>query len=212
MNGTGSGRNGLALGVIVFAGLAGFSVLVLEPLRSGRDEAMANFERMRVLAAESGAFAAKMPVLTSQQAEVKRSSESLTQRSRMARDMAGLMSAVQAIADKHTVQVERTLPRDIAASIPAPKADGALRPDAAVSVSIDATGTYAGLSAFVRDLQRGTGLTRLLSVRFTPEAQDADLVRASIVTAHFSFPKPAPAALSTIPGQTETTKTAEVTQ
>lgn len=195
-------RNGLAFGVIMFAALMGVSVLVVEPLTTGRSEAMAGFERIKRLAAESGEYAAKMPALTAERFGVKHALEDFARRGAVAKDLAGLTSSLQSIASKHSVELERTQPRDLTPSVPPPKSEGAIRPDAAVSISIDAVGTYSGLSAFMRDIQRETGLTRVMSVRFTPDAPDADRVRASIVTGHFSFPKDAPPDTAT--------KTAEV--
>ena len=195
-------RSLVAQSVICGVGVIGVSMGVLEPLNRANEDAMLRLEQAQRLAAHASEYALLAPAQAAESASVEKRLAEIAERSAPARDAAKLNAAIESLASKAGVAVQRTQPRaapDLAPSAPSgedAEASAPVTPDAALGFTIDAAGSFAGMARFVRALETDLGYTVVASVRLTPESERRDLIRASITTQHFAFslPKPAPGA------------------
>lgn len=186
-----SPRDLLAPCIIAGAAMLGFSLLVLGPTRSAHQELQATIERERSLAASAESFASQMPALSRAASASAAALRDIDTRSSPARDAASLTALIDRLASESHVIVLRTQPRDAMPALPAAKeGETAVRPQAAVAVSIDAAGEYEQVSSFIHRLQTQSGFARVPSVRLTPDDSNPGLVRASIASLHFAFSPP----------------------
>lgn len=196
-------RGLMAQVVIGGAVLAGISMGVLDPLRTAREDAMSQLEKAEMLARHAGEYAQRMPELSRERAEIEAKLSTMRERSEPARDAAALNARMEELAATAGVRLQRTQPREALSALskdpprattdPATSdqpATASVKPDAVLGFTIDATGSYAGMTRFIEGLERNLGYTRVDSVRIAPDSETEDRVRATISTVHFAFSMP----------------------
>ncbi len=181
--------------LIAGAALAGFSALVLGPLKARSEELRADMEQSRELSARAGEFAQRAPDIAHAEALALRELDAIRARGAVAADDAQLNALIQRMATESNVEIQRLQPREsapVASAKPAPEnaAETQINPTRAVTFSIDASGSYASLTRFVHELQTSTGFTKVSAIRLSSDSDHNDRVRASISTTHFCFPPP----------------------
>lgn len=170
-----SRRETVAIALVAGAACAGAWFGLVEP--AARSLAAQRDREAKLLAEVSTVEVAStdMALLVAAAEQARRESEALLDRSRIATDDLKLMRAINAIATRHGVRIERVQPSEAAApgrpqSAPAAEAEAANAAPSPVrwnarAMDVLATGTYAGVLAMLDDMRRELGFTALRDVR-----------------------------------------------
>lgn len=191
----GSPRQLVSLALICGAVLGGVSVGLVGPAKSERQTQQAEAEHDRALAARASEFAQQAPELARRESDVQRELARLRSRSAPVSDAANLNALIQSLGADAGIEIQKLQPREanVGGKQPDPGAESEpaeIAPTRALAFTIEATGSYAGMSRFLALVQSRTGFTRIGSARLSPDADTKDRVRAVITTTHLAFPEP----------------------
>lgn len=119
--------------------------------------------------------------------ELRRAASSLRELWAISADASVLYDAIDTIAQRYAITIERMEPRR---GVPARDArgEGEDRPVFnEIAYTIDLLGTYENVARFLRAVQSELGMARVDSVRITPalSTDDPAFIRASVTTTHY---------------------------
>lgn len=185
-----------AVCAIVLALCAGGSIMIVGPMRQRLADARAELESIQDVAARAGELLAGKPIVERDSARVEAEIASISGAGAALADPTALVSRLSDLARETGVDVNRVSPRMLDAE---KLLSGVLRPRAVVATTIQATGNFEAIGAFLAALERQEMLGGVQSVRLTPILGDAGSdLSATIELLHAAFTIPSQEELAAI--------------
>ena len=187
---TDSSRNQIgAHAAIAVAVIAGAQLLLVDPARQRASEAQAQTLSLQQTIAE--AAASPTPVSANdKRTEKLRLMQSNLDRANAMTDPAQLVASIQVLGTRASVQVDRIDPDKTYPREEMRKGDpgAATAPTQAVKLTIDASGSYASVARFVRDIETRPGYVRTEKIDVRPSMRPGDdSVSVTIQTSQLAF-------------------------
>lgn len=177
-----------AVWVIALTLCAGGAVMALGPIKQRLGEARVGLNEAQDIAARAGELTAGKPIMQIEQGKVRSAIETIEQAGAAVIDPAALVSRINTLASETGVIVDRVSPRRLDAS----KTDtGGVRPDAVVTTTVQATGNFQAMTAFIGGLESQPMIGGVQSVRLSPMlSHGTSELRATIEMTHAAFSMP----------------------
>lgn len=177
-----------AVCAIALALCAGGSIMLLGPIRQRLNDARAELESIQDVAARAGELLAGKPIVERDSARVESEITAISGAGAALADPTALVSRLSDLAREAGVDVNRVSPRMLDAE---KLLSGVLRPRVVVATTIQATGNFEAIGAFLAALERQDMLGGVQSVRLTPILGDAGShLSATIELLHAAFAVP----------------------
>lgn len=185
-----------AVWAIALAVCGGGSVMVLGPMKERLAMAQAELDAVQAVAARSGELMAGEPVIARASARVEHEIAAVEDAASGLSDPTALVSRLNDLARGAGVQVNRVSPRMLDAQ---KSSSGAIKPSALVATTIQASGNFPAITAFLWSLERQRLMGNVQSVRLVPTTgRGAAELNATIEMMHASFRMPSEETMAAI--------------
>ncbi|MCB9844140.1 MAG: hypothetical protein H6812_12925 [Phycisphaeraceae bacterium] len=189
MSGKGETRSQTpAVCVIALTVCAGASIMVLGPIRQRLTDVRASLDEAQGIAARAGELTASAPVLEREQARVRAQVEAIERAGERVSAPSAVVSRINALAQAAGVVVDRVSPKKMEEGR---IASGTIAPDAVLTTTVQASGNFEALTAFLDGLEREALLGGVRGFRLTPQlSRGTTDLSATIELVHASFSVP----------------------